>query len=146
LVRLGYHAARRTIWTSDCLGAINALDVFLHAFLDMLQPPSPVRELIHPLSSGPLRLAETSRAVSSTSEGVAECDRVAPERYIKSVDVTLAVELPVSLTRDPLATLEAEHGKPISPFEIGFVAAVHVIPSISNRDTNRTRRVRISGE
>jgi hypothetical protein len=55
---------------------------------------------------GPLRLAETPGAVPSTSEGVAECDRVAPEGYIKSVDVALAVELPVSLTRDPLATLD----------------------------------------
>jgi hypothetical protein len=88
------------------------------------------------VSSGQLRLAETSRAVSSASEGVAECDRVAPEGYIKSVDVALAVELPVSLTRDPLTTLEAEHGKPISPFEIGFRAAVHVVPSFSNRETN----------
>lgn len=136
LVRPEHHAAWRTIQTSDCLGTINALDVFLHAFLDMLQPPSPVRELIHPLSSGPLRLAETYGAVSRTSEGVAERDRVAPERYIKSVDVALAVELPVSLTRDPLAAFKAEYGEPMSPFEIGFIAAVHVIPSISNRDTS----------
>lgn len=136
LVGLEYYAAWRAIWTSDYLGAINALDVFLYAFLDMLQLPSPVRELIHLLSSGQLRLAETSRAVSSTSEGVAECDKVAPERYVTSVNVALAVELPVSLTRDPLATLEAEHGKPISPFKIGFRIAVHVVLSFSNRETN----------
>jgi hypothetical protein len=83
-----------------------------------------------------VRLAETFGAVSRTGEGVAEGDRVTPEGYIKSVDVALAVELPASVTRDPLATLKAEHGKPVSPFEIGFVAAVHVVPSISNRDTN----------
>jgi len=83
---------------------------------------------------------ETPGAVPSTSEGVAECDRVAPKGYIKSVDVALAMELLVSLTRDPLATLEAEHGKPISPFEIGFVIAVHVVLSINNRDTNVTQK------
>jgi hypothetical protein len=104
----------------------------------MLQPPSPVRELIYPLSSGQLRLTETSRAVSSASEGVAECDRVVPKGYVKSVDMTLAVELLVSLARDLLAILEVEHGKPISPFEIGFVATVHVVPSISNKDANIT--------
>jgi hypothetical protein len=139
-VRLEYHAAWRAIWTSDCLSTINDLDVFLHVFLDVLQPPSPVCELIHPLSSGPLRLTETFGAVSSISEGVAESDKVARKRYITSVDVTLAVKLPVSLTRDPLAALKAEHGEPISPFEIGFIAAVHVIPSINNRDTNVTQK------
>ncbi len=102
----------------------------------MLQLPSPVRELIHPLSSGPLRVAETPRAVSSTSEGVAECDRVVPEGYIRSVDVALAIELSVCFTRDPLVTLEVEYSKPISLFEIGFVVSVYMIPSISNRDTN----------
>jgi hypothetical protein len=74
--------------------------------------------------------------VSSTSEGVAESDRVAPERYIKSVNVTLTVELLVSLTRNLLAILKVEYSKPISPFKIGFVVAVHVILSISNRNTN----------
>jgi hypothetical protein len=67
---------------------------------------------IYPLSSGPLRLVETPGAVPSTSEGVVERDRVAPEGYIKSANVALVVELPVSLTRDLLATLEAEYGKP----------------------------------
>ena len=112
----------------------------MHALLDVLPLPSSIRELIHPLSSGPLRLVETPGVVPSTSEGVAECDRVAPKGYIKSVDVALAMELLVSLTRDPLATLEAEHGKPISPFEIGFVIAVHVVLSINNRDTNVTQK------
>ena len=135
LVRLDYHAAWRAVWTSDCLSAINALDPFLNALLAVLLLASPVRELIHPLSGGPLRLMETPRAVPSTSEGVAECDRVAPERYIRSVNVAL-VELPVSLTHNPPGTLEAEHGKPISPFEIGFVAAVHGIPSFNIKDFN----------
>ncbi|KAH8587754.1 hypothetical protein B0O99DRAFT_601407 [Bisporella sp. PMI_857] len=46
------------------------------------------------------------------------------------------MELPVSFTRDPLAAPKAEQGEPISPFGIGFIAAVHAIPSIRNRNTN----------
>lgn len=102
----------------------------------MLPPLSPVRELIYPLSSGPLRLAETSRAMPRTSEGVTESDKVAPEKYIKSVNVALAIELLVSRTRNPLAIFKAKHGKPILPFKIGFIAAIHVILSISNKDIN----------
>jgi hypothetical protein len=106
----------------------------------MLQPPSPVCKLIHPLSSRQLQLTETSRAVSSASKAVAESDRVAPKGYVKSVDMTLAVELPVSLTRNPLAILKVEHSKSISPFEISFTAAVHMILSFSNRETNVTQK------
>jgi hypothetical protein len=124
----------------DYLGVINALDIFLYILLDVLPPLSPIRKLIHPLSSGLLRLAETPGAVPSISKGVAECDRVAPEGYIKSVDVALAVELLVSLTCNPLTILKVEHGKPISPFEIGFVIAVYVVLLISNRDINITQK------
>ena len=85
-----------------------------------------------------MRFAETSRAVFSTSESIAESDRVVPERYIKLVHVTLVVKLLVSLTCDLFTTLKAEHSKPISPFEIGFVAAVHMILLISNKDANIT--------
>jgi hypothetical protein len=115
---------------------IDALDVFLYALLDVLPLLSLFCKLIHLLSSGLLQLVETPRAVPSIGEGVAEGDRVALEGYVKSVDVALAVELLVSLTCNPLAILEAEHSKLISPFEISFVAVVYVIPSISNRDTN----------
>jgi hypothetical protein len=74
--------------------------------------------------------------VSSVSEGVVECDRVILEGYVTSVDVALVVELLVSLTRDLLTVLEAEYGKPVLPFEISFVIAVHVILLFSNRETN----------
>jgi hypothetical protein len=70
-----------------------------------------------------------------------ESDRVTPERDIKYVDMVLAVELPASRARDPLATLKTEHGEPISSFEIGFRAAVRVVPSIGNRNTSVTQRV-----
>ena len=106
----------------------------------MLPLPSSIRELIHPLSSGPLRLVETPGAVPSTSEGVAECDRVAPEEYIKSVNVALVVKLLVSLTCNLLAILEVEYSKLILPFKIGFIIAVHVVLSISNKDTNITQK------
>jgi hypothetical protein len=55
--------------------------------------------------------------------------------------MVLAVELSASRARDPLAALKAEHGEHISSFEIGFRAAVHVVPSIGNRNTNVTQRV-----
>jgi hypothetical protein len=124
----------------DYLGVINALDIFLYILLDVLPPLSPIRKLIHPLSSGLLRLTETPRAVPSTSKGVAEYNRVALEGYIKSVDVALAVELLVSLTYNPLATLKVEHSKPISPFKISFITAIYIVLSISNRDINITQK------
>jgi hypothetical protein len=48
----------------------------------------------------------------------------------------LVVELLVSFTCDLLAILKAEHSEPISFFEIGFIAVVHVILLIRNGDTN----------
>jgi hypothetical protein len=74
----------------------------------------------------------------SISEGIAECNRVVLERYIKSINIALIVELLVSLTYNLLATLEVEYSKLISPFKIGFIIAVHVVLSISNKDTNIT--------
>jgi hypothetical protein len=74
----------------------------------------------------------------SISEGIAECNRVVLERYIKSINIALIVELLVSLTCNLLATLEVEYSKLISPFKIGFIIAVHVVLSISNKDTNIT--------
>jgi hypothetical protein len=76
--------------------------------------------------------------VPSISEGIAECNRVVLERYIKSINIALIVELLVSLTCNLLATLEVEYSKLISPFKIGFIIAVHVVLSISNKDTNIT--------
>ena len=79
---------------------------------------------------------ETSRAVSSASEGVVESKRVILERYIKPINMTLVVELLVILTCDLLTILKVEHSEPISLFEIGFIVVVHMILLIRNRDTN----------
>jgi len=78
--------------------------------------------------------------VFSASEGVAECDIVAPKGYIKFVDITLVVELLVSFTRDLLIILKAEYSKLILPFKIGFIVTVHVVLSISNKDANITQK------
>jgi hypothetical protein len=74
----------------------------------------------------------------NTSEGIMECNKVILKGYIKSVNMALIVELLVNLTRDLLVTLKIKHGKPISPFKIGFVIAIHVILSINNKDINVT--------
>ena len=79
----------------------------------------------------------------SISEGVAECDRVAPEEYIKSVNVALVVKLLVSLTYNLPTILKVEYSKPISPFKISIIVVVHVILLFSNRDT-KYKRVYIS--
>lgn len=120
----------------DYLSTIDTLDVFLYTLLDVLLLLSPVCKLIHLLSSRLFRLIETSRVVSSISKGVAESNKVVLERYVKSVNITLVVELLVSLTRNLLTILKVEHSKSILPFKISFIVVVHVVLLFSNRDTN----------
>jgi hypothetical protein len=84
---------------------------------------------------------ETDGAMSSTSKGVAESDRVTAERDIKFIDVALAVVLPVCLVRDPHAALEAENSKPMPLFKIGFIATIHVVPSIRNRNASNNAKI-----
>jgi len=101
---------------------------------------SPICELIYLLSSKLLQLAKTLKVMLSISEGVAEYDKVILEGYIKSVDIALVVKLLVSFTCNLLAILKIKYSKLISPFKIGFVIAIHVVLSISNKDTNITQK------
>jgi len=85
-----------------------------------------------------LQLAETLKAMLSISEGIAKYNRVIPEGYIKSINIALAIKLLISLTCNLLAILKAKYNKLILPFKIGFVIAIHVVLSISNKDINIT--------
>ena len=76
----------------------------------------------------------------SISKGIIKCNRVAPEGYIKSINIALAIKLLISLTCNLLAILKAEYSKLISLFKIGFVIVIYMVLSISNKDINITQK------
>jgi hypothetical protein len=76
--------------------------------------------------------------VPSISEGIAEYNKITLERYIKSINIALVIELLISLTYNLLVILKVKYNKPISPFKISFIIAVYIVLLISNKDTNIT--------
>lgn len=67
---------------------------------------------------------------------MAEGDRVTAERDVHIVDMVLAMRLPVRCTGHPFVAEETKFGRAVFPLKMAFVAAVDVIPSAFDRDTD----------
>jgi hypothetical protein len=102
----------------------------------MLLLLSLICKLIYLLNSKLLQLVKTLKAILSTSKGIAKYNKVILKKYIKFINIALIIKLLISFTCNLLATLKAKYSKLILPFKIGFIIAIYIILSISNKDTN----------
>jgi hypothetical protein len=87
-----------------------------------------------------LQLAEILGAILSISEGIAECNSVILDVYIKFVDIALVIKLLISFTCNLLIIFKVKYSKLISPFKISFIIVIYVVLSISNKDINITQK------
>jgi hypothetical protein len=108
--------------------------------LDILQLLSPIRKLIYLLSNELLRLVKIFKIISNTNKNITKYNKIVLEKYIKFIDITLAIKLPINLTRNLFVIFEIKYSKSISFFEIGFVIVIYVILLFNNKKINITQK------
>ena len=82
----------RTPWVRAGEGVgVMLFDVLRDTLRDVPLPGGPIRVLRHPLVCRKVDPSEVDRAIPSASSSLAKRDRIATERYVAVIDVSLAV-------------------------------------------------------
>jgi hypothetical protein len=64
-----------------------------------------------------------------TSNGAAESDRITAKRYALFVNMTLAMNLPISLASNPFTAKETEFSETMLSLKVCSVTVEHMVPS-----------------
>jgi hypothetical protein len=102
----------------------------------MSLPARSIVELSHPHGCWQPFFPQTSAAISSAGNGVAESDWFTPGRHIKIVEMILAVVFPTCLASYPPAALEAKFGKARLLLMVVSRAPIHMLPPLFHDDAD----------